>query len=181
MKVLIDNITRNTARRIAVTAFALLVAGSAIGQTAEQPVTEPVAAALKPKAAPVKNGAAAPMVADLKGVKIGMTADEVEKVLGDADSKDATSLYFDLKNGESMQMQLGADKKVTMMAAIYTGSNAKAPEITAVLGPDAAAEPGEDGRIYKLVRYPDAGYWVAYSRINASGNPMTTVTITKIN
>ena len=179
MKLLIYKIIRTGARTFAATGFALLIAGSAIGQTAEQQITEPVAAR-QPKSASVRNPSA-PMVADLKGVKIGMTADEVEKVLGNADSKDATSMYFDLKNGESMQMQLDADKKVSMMAAIYTGSNAKAPEMTAVLGPDAAMEPGEDGRIYKLVRYPAAGYWVAYSRINAGGNPMTTVTITKMN
>ena len=41
-------------------------------------------------------------------------------------------------------------------------------------------EPGENGIVYKLVRYPSAGFWVAYSRLNAGGDPLTTITIQKL-
>ena len=39
--------------------------------------------------------------------------------------------------------------------------------------------PKKNGTIYKLVRYPDAGYWVAYSR-TAGKSPIVSVTMRKI-
>lgn len=47
----------------------------------------------------------------------------------------------------------------------------------AVLGEDAAAD--ADGRIYKLVRYPELGYWVAYSRTTGDA-PVVSVTMNKM-
>jgi hypothetical protein len=88
-------------------------------------------------------------------------------------------MYYVFDNGESMQLGLGADEKVTMVAAIYSGKDAAAPELNEVFGADAA-KPDTSGKIYKRVRYPDAGYWVAYSRLNLDAGPMTTVTIQKI-
>ena len=42
---------------------------------------------------------------------------------------------------------------------------------------DVAA--GADGRLYKLVRYPTAGYWVAYSRTTGDA-PVVSVTMKKM-
>jgi hypothetical protein len=51
------------------------------------------------------------------------------------------------------------------------------PTCKDVLGSEA--EKKDDGSVYKLVRYPKAGYWVSYSR--TAGNDATvTITMQKI-
>lgn len=122
-----------------------------------------------------------PVVTDVRGVSIGMTADEVKEKLGKAKMMDASSMYYEFGDGESLQISLDADKKVRMAAAIYLGKKADAPEYAMVFGPDAAVQPSDDGRIYNLVNYPEAGYWVAYNYLMAGDDPMTTVTIQVIN
>ena len=180
MKILFNMVSHKAARLAVLLAFTIVFAPAAFAQTHEDTqVSEPVAAVEKPKT-PAVPGALVPVVADLRGISLGMTADEVKKALGSPDTEDATGMYFELKNGESVQLRLDADKKVSMIAAMYTGKNAKAPEFTAVFGPEAKIEPGENGRLYKLVRYPASGYWVAYSRINTGDSAMTTVTMTKL-
>lgn len=52
-----------------------------------------------------------------------------------------------------------------------------APTAVTVLGEEVQAQ--TDGSVYKLVRYPEAGYWVAYSR-TAGDSPLVTVTIQQI-
>ncbi|MEP7213233.1 MAG: hypothetical protein ABI791_09170 [Acidobacteriota bacterium] len=181
MKILFNIVSQKAARLAVLFAFVVVLVPAAFAQAHEdQQVTEPVAAVEKPKT-PAVPGALVPAVNDLKGISLGMTANEVKKTLGDPDTADATGMYFELKNGESLQLRLNAEKKVSMIAAMYTGKNAKAPEFTAVFGPDVKIEPGENGRLYKLVRYPASGYWVAYSRINSGDSAMTTVTMTKMN
>jgi hypothetical protein len=180
MQFLINSVSHTAARSALLGAILLFLVPAVFGQTNDdQQVNEPVAAAERPKepAAPAK---AAPLVSDLKGVKLGMTADEVKKVLGSSDSSDATGMYFDLKNGESLQLQLGPDKRVYMIAMMYSGKDADTPDITAVFGPDAKAEPDAGGRVYKLVKYPSAGYVLMYSHIKAGDTPMTTITMTKL-
>lgn len=49
-----------------------------------------------------------------------------------------------------------------------------APTPEAVLGTGIEAKP--DGTLYKLVQYPEAGYWVAYSR-TAGNEPLTVITM----
>lgn len=180
MQFLLSSVSHTVARSALLAAITLFLVPVVFGQTNDdQQVDEPVAAAERPKepAAPTN---AAPLVGDLKGVKLGMTADEVKKVLGSSDSSDANGMYFDLKNGESLQLQLGHDKKVNMIAMMYSGKDANAPDITAVFGPDAKAEPDASGRVYKLVKYPTAGYLLTYSHITAGDTPITTITITKL-
>jgi hypothetical protein len=51
------------------------------------------------------------------------------------------------------------------------------PTCKQVFGSEAEAK--ADGSVYKMVRFPKAGYWLSYSR--TSGNsPMTSVTLQKI-
>jgi hypothetical protein len=127
-----------------------------------------------------KPAVSTPVLADLNGISIGMTDDEVREKLGKPATADATSMLFILDNGETLQVGLDADKKVKMAAAIYSGKDANAPEASKVLGSSLEIQPASDGKIYKRVRYPSAGYWVAYSRLNLANGPMTTITIQKI-
>jgi hypothetical protein len=122
----------------------------------------------------------APALTDLNGIAIGMTDDEVREKLGKPASSDATGMLFILDNGETLQIGLGQDKKVRMAAAIYSGKDSNAPDVKTVLGAGAELQSESDGKIYKRVRYPSAGYWVAYSRLNLANGPMTTITIQKM-
>jgi hypothetical protein len=51
------------------------------------------------------------------------------------------------------------------------------PSCKDVLGADA--EKKTDGSVYKLIRYPKAGYWVSYSR-TAGSDATVTVTMQRI-
>jgi hypothetical protein len=121
-----------------------------------------------------------PVLKDVDGVAIGMTADEVKDKLGRPETADNTGMLFSRNNGETVQIGLDSDGKVKMIAAIYTGKNASAPEFSTVFGQTSEAPASTDGKIYKMMRYPSAGYWVAYSRLDLQNGPMTTVTIQKL-
>jgi hypothetical protein len=142
-----------------------------------QPPAATDASAVTPAAGPQ---AARPHISDLNGIRLGMTTDEVKAKLGKPDANDAVSMYYDLDNGQSLQLRLDGDKKVTMVALIYGGREAKAPAFAEVLGPEVPLITKENGSIYKQVRYPSEGYWVSYSRLDLETGPMTTVTMQKI-
>ncbi|MFZ1701732.1 MAG: hypothetical protein WBO10_10370 [Pyrinomonadaceae bacterium] len=121
------------------------------------------------------------MVDSLKGIKIGMTANEVKDVLGKPKVTDATGMLFEMSNDESMQLKIKKGKTVTMIAVIYNGKDAEAPAATEIFGNDVIITPQENGNIYKRVRNSAAKYWIAYSRINLKDYAMTTITMQKIN
>jgi hypothetical protein len=164
--------------------LALVCASAAFGQSSETaeavvPNASDGQAAAATQAAPAPQGPQ-PLVDDIQGVTLGMTSDDVKDKLGKPDSSDSTSMYYELKDGEQVQLRLNSDHKVTMVAAIYTGKSADAPDFGEVFGTEAQAAPQANGTIYKLVRYPGAGYWVSYSRLALESGPMTTVTMQKI-
>jgi len=66
---------------------------------------------------------------------------------------------------------------VTAISIDFAGDLKNAPSSREVLGEEVPAKP--DGGVYKLVRYPKAGYWVSYSRTGGS-NPIVSITIQKI-
>ena len=117
---------------------------------------------------------------EIKGVKIGMTADEAIDKLGKPMSRDAAGMYFELSNGQAMQLALDDKKHVATLSMIYNGKKAGAPDFAEVFGKAVEPDENENGTIFKRVRYSDLGIWVAYSRIGDKDNPMTTVTIQKI-
>jgi hypothetical protein len=117
-----------------------------------------------------------PLYHDYKGVQIGMTQEEVRKKLGDPKDKDDSQDFYLFSDNETAQIFYQA-KKVYAISVSYTGTKAGAPEPKAVIGADI--EPTADGRVYKMIRYPEAGYWVSYSRI-AGDEPLVTVTMQKL-
>ncbi len=118
-----------------------------------------------------------PVFKDYKGVTIGMSADEARRKLGDKDAKGKTSDFFLISDNEVAQVYYDASGNVRVVSVIYTGKKSKAPKAKDVLGEDVA--PGSDGRVYKLIRYPQARYWVAYSR-TAGDSPLVTVTMQRM-
>jgi hypothetical protein len=121
-----------------------------------------------------------PVFTDYKGITIGMTADEVR---GKIDEKpkieDKDGYYYVFSDNEAMQIVLDENKKVKVISIIYSGENSGAPTYESVFGKDVPFEKNPDGRVYKLIRYPESGYWVAYSS-SAGENPTITVTIQKL-
>lgn len=121
-----------------------------------------------------------PVLTEYKGIKIGMTSDEVrEKLDKKPKVADNDGLFYVFSDEESVQIGLDADKKVRVISIMYAGKNAEVPKYEDVFGKDIALSKTEDGRIYNLVRYPESGFWVAYSQ-TAGDNPMTTITIQKM-
>jgi len=71
------------------------------------------------------------------------------------------------------------DKKGAVSAIsidFMTGANG-IPAPKSVLGADIEGKP--DGSMFKMVRYPKAGYWVSYSR-TAGDSPTITIMMQKI-
>lgn len=149
-------------------AFWLLVI-AANGQTSAESATPQTAATIVPT----------PVWQNYQGVKIGTTADEVRDKLGKPKISDKDGYYYEINDDESAQIRLDADKKVRVISITYSSKNANAPEFAAVFDKDVIVEPAADGRIYKLVRYPTAGFWVAYNR-TAGDKPIITVTVQKM-
>lgn len=113
---------------------------------------------------------------DYKGVKIGMTAEEARKLLGNPTDKDDKQDFYSFNDKESCQVYYDDAKKVFAVSVTYLATDA-APAPKMVLGADADAK--QDGSLYKMIRFPKVGYWVSYTR--TSGNePMTIIAIQKI-
>ena len=118
-----------------------------------------------------------PIESVYKNVKIGTTADEVRELLGKAEIDDKDGFFYEM-DSEMVQIRLDENAKVRLISVTYSGKSPNAPKYSDVFGDDPAnAKP--DGSVYKLVRYPDAGYWVAYSK-TGGGEPTITVTMQKL-
>ena len=118
-----------------------------------------------------------PVYREYRGVQIGMTAEEARRKLGHLKDKGDTADFFVFSDNETAQILYDADKKVATVSVDFMSGAADVPLAKAVIGSDIEAKP--DGSVYKLVRYPKAGYWVAYSK-TAGDAPMVSVTIQKI-
>jgi hypothetical protein len=117
-----------------------------------------------------------PIFKDYKGVRIGMSADEVRQKLGSPELKDEAQDLFLISDVEMVQVVYDKDATVSAVSITYSGKNDAAPTALAVLGEDVAV--GADGRVDKLVRYPSVGYWVAYSRTGDA--PVVSVTMKRM-
>ena len=117
-----------------------------------------------------------PVFTDYRGVKIGMTAEEVRAKLDRIKKGDAQD-FLVFSEHESAQIYYDDAGKVTAISVDYFGDNSHAPEPEAVLGMSLKAK--ADGSMYQLKRYPEAGYWVSYNR-TAGDKPIVTITMQKI-
>ena len=116
-----------------------------------------------------------PVFTDYRGVKIGMSADEVRGKL-EREKKGDKQDFLVFSEREHAQIYYDDKGKVTAISIDYfDASNAPAPD--AVLG--AGIQAKADGSMYQLNRYPEAGYWVSYNR-TAGDKPVITITVQKI-
>ena len=127
----------------------------------------------QPAAAPADE----PIYREFKGVRIGTSQDEARKKLGGPEDKGKDMDFFVFSERERARVYYDAGGKASAVIVTYIGKSGDVPTPKAVLGSDIEARP--DGSMYKIVYYPKAGYWVAYSR-TAGDEPLTIVTMQKI-
>jgi outer membrane protein assembly factor BamE (lipoprotein component of BamABCDE complex) len=113
-----------------------------------------------------------PLYTDYKGVRLGMTAEEVKTKLGNPTFMDKELGYFVFSETETVQIGYDAAGKVKTISIDYQNGTG-APEPKAVVG--AELETRENGSLYKVVYYENHGFWVSYSR---TAGPVIIVTIT---
>ena len=128
-------------------------------------------------AAPFPTPADKPPYSGYKGVSIGMKMDEARAKLGAPKDKSDEQDSYVFSDNESAQVYYDASKIVTAVMVTYSGKIDAAPTAKAVFGEDAEAKP--DGGIFKMVRYPKAGFWISYNR-TAGDDPMVIVAIQKM-
>ena len=155
--------------RALLVAVSLTIAGTAFAQTNN---------ATASKNRTVASGEEQPVFLDYRGIKLGALADEVRKKLGSPANKGDEQDYYMF--GEKETAQVLYDKATNKVTAISVDFMSGARDVITpqqVFGSDIVAKP--DGSMYKLVRYPKAGYWISYNR-TAGDNPVITVTIQKL-
>jgi hypothetical protein len=118
-----------------------------------------------------------PLYVEYKGIRIGMETSEVRKKLGDPADKGDVQDFFVFSEKESAQVYYDKVHKVMAVSVNYVGEQSGAPLPKVVLGTEIEAK--ADGAIHKIVRYPEAGYWVSYNRTGGD-DPLITVTMQKI-
>ncbi len=143
--------------------------------TTPQQTPQPQTSDDEPEAPAGEDAVVTPVYKDYRGVTIGMTADEARRKLGNEKADGKTQDFFQIEDDEMATVYYNKDGKVRAISITYTGKNA--PADTAVVG--ATVAPDADGRVYKLIRYPSAGYWVAYSRTSGD-SPVVSITMQRM-
>lgn len=118
-----------------------------------------------------------PVFRDYKGITLGMTMDAVHQKLGTPKEASTTQDFYSASDKEVAQIYYDRAQKVKAVAISYLGEGNDVPSCRAVLGEDVT--PAADGSIYKLVRYPKAGYWVSYNRTGGDAS-MVIVTMQRL-
>ena len=162
------------------TSLFILVSTQAVGQHPESPATQDVISKNTPAETkqPAPAATAVPSVyKDFMGVTLGMSASDIRAKLGHLKDKGERQDFFVFSESRTAQVVYDAQGQATTISFDYISKGADAPTPESVLGEPVEAKP--DGSIFHRKRYPEAGYWVAYSR-TAGDNPVVTVTIQKI-
>ena len=113
-----------------------------------------------------------PLYTEYKGVRLGMTAQDVRTKLGNPTFMDKELGYFVVSETETVQIAYDAAGKVKIISVDYQKGTG-APEPRAVVG--AELETRENGSLYKVVYYENQGFWVSYGR---TAGPVIIVSIT---
>ena len=154
---------------------AILIACSVANAQTTSTAPQPQEVAVNSKASSPA-AANVPVYADYRGIKIGMTADEVRSKVNGIKKGEGQDLLAS-SDHESAQIYYDEKGKVTAISIDYFGDANGVPTPEAVLG--AAIEAKPDGSMYRLTRYRDAGYWVSYNR-TAGDKPIVTITMQKM-
>jgi len=124
---------------------------------------------------PAATKAAEPLYREYRGVTLGMSSADVRAKLGSPEEKSDEMDFFVFSERERARVYY-KDGKASAVIATYIGRDATAPAPAAVLGTEVEAKP--DGSMYQMTPYPQAGYWVAYSRTPGDA-PLVMITMQK--
>jgi hypothetical protein len=164
-------------RSLSMPALVLILAFSiANGQTSSRSSMQEEVATAIDKSASNATTANVPVFTDYRGVRIGMTAEEVRAKL-EGLKKGERQDFLVFSERESAQIYYDDQGKVIAVSVDYFGDNSNPPSPDTVLG--AALQAKADGSMYQLNRYPDTGYWVSYNR-TAGEKPIVTITMQKM-
>lgn len=159
----------------------VLASANATAQQPEPPATDNVISknttAETKRPAQAAPAVVAPVYKEFMGVTLGMTANDIRSKLGHLKSKGEQQDFFMFSESQTAQIVYDANGQATTISVDYLSKDADPPSPESVLGEPVQAKP--DGSIFQRKRYPEAGYWVAYSR-TAGDNAIVTVTIQKI-
>jgi hypothetical protein len=150
---------------IVAAALLLLVASNANGQASKR--------ALTAAGAEEETG----LFHDYRGVQLGMAADDVRKKLGAPKDKGDDQDFFVFGDNESAQVVYDKEHKVVTISADFLTVGAGVPTAKGVFGSEVEAK--ADGSVYKMMRFPKAGFWLSFNRTSGA-SPLTTVTLQKI-
>ncbi|HEV7799299.1 MAG TPA: hypothetical protein VGO73_14160 [Pyrinomonadaceae bacterium] len=112
-----------------------------------------------------------------RGVQLGMTTDEVRKKLGTPKDKGDEQDFFIFNETETAQIVYDSTHKVVTISADFLNPGNSVPTAKEVFGSEVEVK--ADGSVYRMVRFPKAGYWLSYNRTGGN-SPLTTVTLQKI-
>lgn len=130
---------------------------------AQTAATEAAVSANKPKAvadAPAAKTFPMPAMTEYRKAGIGAVADDLRKAWGKPEVEDKDGYIYEFDK-EMAQVAIDADKKVDTIAVTFRDSKA-APKAEDVFGPSEKIQRKENGSVFHMVRYPEAGYWVSY-------------------
>ena len=150
------------------TVFAMILSGAALSFFVGATVTHAQRKADEMEAAAFQ---------DYRGIQLGMLADEVRKKLGQPKDKGGEQDFYMFGETETAQIVYDKTHKVITISADFLTAGSTVPTAKQIFGGEVEAK--ADGSIYKLVRFPKAGYWVSYNRTGGN-SPKTTVTLQKI-
>jgi hypothetical protein len=118
-----------------------------------------------------------PAFHELRGVHIGMLADEARKKLGTPREKSPEQDFYLFNENEAVQVNYDKTGAVSTISVDFMSGASAVPSSKDVFGAEAEAK--TDGSIFKRVDFPKAGYWISYSR-TAGSDPTTTIIIQKL-
>ena len=140
-------------------------------------VLAPMTSRAQRNRAPVGEPENQPVYTDFKGVRIGMSADDSRKKLGNPRDKSPEQDFYIFNDTQTAQVFFDKAGAVTAISIDFMNGASSIPSAKEVLGIEAEKKP--DGSVYKMLRYPKAGYWVSYSK-TAGDSPTITITMQKI-
>lgn len=113
---------------------------------------------------------------EYRGIQLGMVTGDVRKKLGNPKDKGDEQDFYVFNEKETAQIVYDKTHKVVTISADFLNSTGTLT-VKQVLGAEVEAK--ADGSVYKMVRFPKAGYWLSYNRTSGA-SPLTTITLQKI-